>query len=124
MMAQMVPTLLLVDDDPIFRSLATELLLDLGIELVEHAGSAAAALAKAQIMRPAAALVDVGLPDRCGIELARELAALPWRPAVVLTSTDRDAAAGLGRSRADRRLAFIPKDELPEPPLSRLLQLG
>lgn len=113
--------MLLVDDDPIYRSLATEILRDVGIELVEHAGSAAAAVAIARAMRPEAALVDVGLPDRNGIDLARELAALPWRPAVVLISTDRDAAAGLGRSGADGRLAFIPKDELPEAPLRRLL---
>jgi two-component system nitrate/nitrite response regulator NarL len=119
----MVPTLLLVDDDPIFRSLATEILLDLGIELIEYAGSAETAIAKAQSLRPEAALVDVGLPDQDGIELAQEIAALPWSPAVVLISADRDAAAGIERSAADGGLAFIPKDELPDAPLRRLLRL-
>jgi hypothetical protein len=37
-------------------------------------------------------LVDAELPDGDGITLARELAALPWRPRIVLTSIDRDIA--------------------------------
>ena len=117
----MAPTLLLVDDDPIFRSLATEILRDAGIDQIEYAGDAAAAVAKARTMRPEAALVDVGLPDRDGIDLAHELAALPWSPAVVLVSADRDAAAGLDQLGGDGLLPFIPKDELPDAPLRRLL---
>lgn len=113
---------LLVDDDPIFRSLVTEILRDLGVEDIVDAGTAAAAIAKARDLRPAAVLVDVGLPDRDGIELAHELAALPWGPAVVLTSVDRDAAARL-QSRSGRKLPFVVKDELAKAPLRRLLQL-
>jgi DNA-binding NarL/FixJ family response regulator len=63
-------------------------------------------------------LVDVGLPDRDGIELARELAALPWAPRVVLTSTDRDAVSG---PRADGLPPFVPKEDLPGVSLYRLL---
>jgi DNA-binding NarL/FixJ family response regulator len=113
---------LLVDDDPIFRSLATELLRDLGVEHVVDAGTAAAAIDKARDVRPAAALVDVGLPDRDGIELAHELAALPWRPAVVLTSVDRDAATRIEWSSGGQ-LPFVLKEELAKAPLRRLLAL-
>jgi hypothetical protein len=46
------------------------------------------------------------------VVLAKELLAMPWRPRVLLTSTDPDAAR-----RADVHAmgtgAFVPKDELP-----------
>jgi DNA-binding NarL/FixJ family response regulator len=118
----MSATLLLVDDDPIFRSLATEILMDAGIEPIAYAGTAAAAMIEAHNVRPTAALVDVGLPDQDGIELAHELASLPWRPAVVLISADRDAGARVELC-SDGHFAFIPKDELPNAPLRSLLQV-
>jgi DNA-binding NarL/FixJ family response regulator len=113
----MTPSVLLVDDDPTFRSLAAAILGDIGLDVVGVAGDAAAAVAAAVSLKPDAALVDVGLPDRDGVQLARELAALPWRPRVVLTSSDSEAAPGVG----DHGLAFIPKEELPSAPLRRLL---
>lgn len=118
----MAAILLLVDDDPIFRSLATDILRDLGVENIVHAATAAAAVETARDVRPGAALVDVGLPDRDGIDLARELAALPWRPAIVLISADRDAAARI-ESGPKGTPPFVPKDELPNAPLLHLLQL-
>jgi DNA-binding NarL/FixJ family response regulator len=120
---QMSAPLLLVDDDPTFRRLATQILRNMGIELIAEAETAAAGIAKAQSLRPEAALVDVGLPDLDGIELAHQLATLPWRPAVVLISADRDAAAGVDLSGANGALAFVPKDELPNAPLRSLLRL-
>lgn len=113
---------LLVDDDPMFRSLVTEILRVGGVEHVIDAGTAAAALDQARDLRPAAALVDVGLPDRDGIELAHELAALPWRPAVVLTSVEGDAATRIESSGAGA-LPFVLKDEVMRAPLLRLLRL-
>src|ERR1700693_2891559 len=116
----MAPVVLLIDDDPMFRLLVTQVLRDLRVDHVVDAGPAAAGIEKARDLRPAAALVDVGLPDRDGIDLARELAALPWRPAVVLTSVDRDAAARI-ESSSDGALPFVPKDEVMKAPLRRLL---
>jgi DNA-binding NarL/FixJ family response regulator len=58
--------------------------------VVGEAGSVAAALAADVRLEPSAVLVEVELPDRDGVPLARELAALPWRPRVVLTSIDGD----------------------------------
>jgi CheY-like chemotaxis protein len=118
----MAVLLLLVDDDTAYRALAVDVLRDLGIEEVVEAGTAAVAMDKACRLRPDAALVDVGLPDRDGIELAHEIAALPWRPAVVLISADRDVAARLD-SGSDAAPPFVPKDELPTAPLRRLLEL-
>jgi CheY-like chemotaxis protein len=66
-------------------------------------------------------LVDVGLPDREGIELAFELAALPWLPRVVLTSSDWDAVDALGARDGHRTLPFVPKEELASDSVRRLL---
>jgi DNA-binding NarL/FixJ family response regulator len=82
---------LLIDDDPSFRSLARDVLSSCGLDVIGEAASAAEGIAAASRLRPEAILLDVGLPDRSGIEVASELSALPWAPRVVLTSTDPDA---------------------------------
>jgi hypothetical protein len=56
------------------------------------------------------------LPDRSGFELARELLALPWRPRVLLTSADADAA-----DTGDASLRFVAKEDLPGAALRALL---
>jgi len=111
-------SVLVVDDDPAFRTLARRLLAGSGLRVVGEADSAAAALIAAARLMPDAILVDVGLPDGDGIALARELEALPWRPRVVLTSIDGDAADRVRRSGSS---AFIHKAELPDARLARLL---
>jgi DNA-binding NarL/FixJ family response regulator len=111
---------LVVDDDPVFRSLARRTLIAAGLVVVGEAGNVAEAMAAAHALRPDAVLVDVGLPDGDGVALARELTALPWRPRVVLTSTDPDAASP-DDVRASGAGAFVPKDELPNAPLKHLL---
>jgi DNA-binding NarL/FixJ family response regulator len=123
MIASMPGAVLVVDDDPLFRGLVRRMLLAEGLHVVGEAGSVAAALEAAHALRPNAALVDVGLPDGDGVSLARELTSLPWRMRVVLISSDpqavrerdvRDAGAG----------AFVPKDDLLNAPLERLLTSG
>jgi DNA-binding NarL/FixJ family response regulator len=104
-------SILLVDDDPAFRELAERFLADLGLQVTAQAGTVAAAMAIAREVRPDAALVDIDLPDGDGIELAGELTALPWRPRVVLTSVDPDAAAPDEVRRSGAR-AFLSKDKL------------
>jgi len=116
----MPPSVLVVDDDPVFRDLARRVLAEEGLEVVAEAESLETALDIAQALRPNAALVDIGLPDGDGRTLARRLSELPWRPRIVLTSTDPDAASpeDLRRSGAG---AFVAKHELPNAPLLRLL---
>jgi DNA-binding NarL/FixJ family response regulator len=116
-------SVLVVDDDPVFRGLARRMLAAAGLVVVGEAETVATAIAAAIELRPNAALVDVGLPDGDGIALTRELSALPWRPRVVLTSTDPDAATedDVRRSGA---AAFIAKDEMPNAPLRHLLATG
>jgi DNA-binding NarL/FixJ family response regulator len=64
--------------------------------------------------------VDVGLPDGDGVTLARALTELPWRPRVLLTSSDPDAATANDVRRSGAH-GFVPKSELPDAPLEQLL---
>jgi two-component system KDP operon response regulator KdpE len=121
MIRAMALSVLLVDDDPAFLSLARRALEAMGIDIVATAEDPAAAIEAANATRPGAALVDIGLPDREGIDLAYELAALPWAPRVVLTSTDRDAGSALDGHEGRHRLPFVPKEELADGRLRRLL---
>jgi CheY-like chemotaxis protein len=116
----MATSVLVVDDDPAFLALATRVLRGMGAEAVTTAPDAAAAVAAADATRPRAVLVDVGLPDRDGIDLAVELAALPWRPRVVITSTD-DTVGAIDSEAGRRGLPFVPKEELASSALRRLL---
>jgi CheY-like chemotaxis protein len=112
---------LIVDDDPRFRRLAKRILTGAGLTVVAEAGDAQAAVIAANASKPDGILVDLGLPDRDGIDLARELLALEWHPRVLLTSTDPEAA-----DSADARghsLPFLPKEDLANAPLRALLGL-
>jgi two-component system nitrate/nitrite response regulator NarL len=116
----MTRSVLVVDDDPEFRELAGRLLAASGLTVVGEADSVAAALAAATRLEPSAILVDVELPDGDGVTLARELAALPWHPRVVLTSIDEDITTTDDARNAGAR-AFVHKTELPNAPLAQLL---
>jgi DNA-binding NarL/FixJ family response regulator len=96
-------------------------LAEIGVEVAATATDAASAIEAARNTKPDAALVDVGLPDRDGIDLAYELADLPWSPRVVLMSTDRDAVQGIEVPPGRDALEFIPKQELADGQLRRLL---
>jgi DNA-binding response OmpR family regulator len=113
------PSVLIVDDDPDFRRLVRSMLLLIGFTVIGEAGSVSAALPAAAEMRPDAVLVDVGLPDGDGIDLARQLTALPWGPRVILTSSDPDMVDG--REEPDGYLIFLPKEDLPTAPLLQLM---
>jgi DNA-binding NarL/FixJ family response regulator len=120
MMTAMTGSILVVDDDPDFRRLALRILAAVGLMSSGEAGTAAAALIAAAALKPDAVLLDVGLPDRDGLSLAGELAALPWRPRILLTSSDADAASASDVRRVGAH-GFVPKDQLPNAPLRRLL---
>ena len=80
--------------------------------MVGEADTAAAGARAARALKPEVVLVDVGLPDSDGIALAHELSALPWRPRVVLTSVDPDAASPDDVERSGAH-GFVPKHDLP-----------
>jgi CheY-like chemotaxis protein len=119
-MDDVIPSVLVVDDDPEFRKLATRLVIASGLTVVAEAGTVATALSDAGRLKPSAFLVDVELPDGDGLELTRELAALPWRPRIVLTSIDGDIITTEEAWNAGA-LAFVNKADLPNAPIARLL---
>jgi CheY-like chemotaxis protein len=113
-------TILVVDDDATFRKLARLVLAAHGLDVVAEAASVSEARAAAIRVKPDAALVDVELPDGDGFELAGELVALPWRPRVVVTSTN----AGNGSTSEARRVGaeeFVSKADLARAPLATWL---
>jgi DNA-binding NarL/FixJ family response regulator len=106
-----MPDVLVVDDDAAFRALAVRLLQAAGFRVAGEADSVRRAMEAVLDLRPAAVLLDVGLPDGDGITLAAELVSLPWSPRVVLTSSDGDAASSADVNRSGAA-AFIGKEEL------------
>jgi CheY-like chemotaxis protein len=113
-------SVLVVDDDASFRALASRTLVSWGYAVVAEAGTFAEAVARSAELQPQAMLVDIGLPDGDGFDLARRLSALPWRPRVVLISSDSDAANG-AEARRMGAVGFVPKDELPGASLRGLI---
>src|SRR5262249_25069946 len=79
------PRILFVEDEVLVRMLAVEHLERAGYR-VEAAGSSTEALNKARLASIAAAVVDLGLPDRKGDHLVRELRRLFPRVPVVIAS--------------------------------------
>ena len=113
-------TILIVDDHAGFRHQARTLLEADGFVVIGEAGDGATGLAAARALRPDLVLLDIGLPDIEGFDVARELAADDPQPLVVLTSS-RDASAFGPRLTDERVLGFIPKDELSGPALRAML---
>jgi DNA-binding NarL/FixJ family response regulator len=113
-------SVLVVDDDPGFRALAARLLAASGLTVIGEAGSVSAALSAVGRLKPSGVLVDIHLPDGDGITLARELAALPWRPRVVLTSIGGDIVTADNARRAGAT-GFVNKIDLASAPLAELL---
>jgi DNA-binding response OmpR family regulator len=84
--------ILIVEDDPLLRHAFRLLLEDAGYA-VREAGTAQEALAAAFAETPDLVILDIGLPDRSGLEVARELSgALPTRHTPIVALTGRVGA--------------------------------
>ena len=106
-----VTTIVIVDDDARFRVRARDLLETDGFAVVGEAGDGASGLCAVRRLGPDVVLLDIGMPDMDGFEVARALAADGGPPRVILTSS-REAGAYGGRLAASPVLGFIPNDEL------------
>jgi DNA-binding NarL/FixJ family response regulator len=104
-------TVLIIDDHAAFRVQARALLVADGFSVIGEAVDGASGLEAARTLRPDLVLLDIGLPDVEGFEVARELAVTGRPPFVVLTSS-REASEYGPRLTSSRVLGFIPKDEL------------
>ncbi len=84
-------TLLLADDHPLFREGLRSLIARLsGFEIVGEAASGEEALALVAERRPAIAVLDIGLPDINGIEVARRIQEGKLETRVVIVSAHAD----------------------------------
>jgi DNA-binding NarL/FixJ family response regulator len=104
-------SVLIVDDHASFRSAARMLLEGAGFEVVGESADAAGAVAAAVRLRPAIVLLDIGLPDGDGFEVAERLARGDDPPAVILVSS-REVAWYRRRLAESPARGFIAKGEL------------
>jgi DNA-binding NarL/FixJ family response regulator len=87
----MPATVLIVDDHAGFRRAARALLEVEGYDVIAESATGGEALAAVDRLQPTLVLLDIGLPDLDGIQVAARLTAADRNRAVVLTSS-RDAA--------------------------------
>ncbi|HXL19176.1 MAG TPA: response regulator [Streptosporangiaceae bacterium] len=104
---------LLVDDNDAFLEAARVLLEQQGVQVAGMASNIAGALRQARALRPDVILVDIGLGEESGFELARLLAAdgQGGRAGVILISAqaETDYTDLIAESPA---AGFLPKPEL------------
>lgn len=117
--AELVPMrCLLVDDSRTFLETARGLLDRQGVTIAGIASSAAEALRQASALRPDVAVVDIGLGDESGFDLARHLATAGIAVIMTSTSAEADYADLVRQSPA---AGFLPKAELSAAAIRRLL---
>ena len=114
---------LLVDDNEAFLETASLLLNREGVTVVGVASTIAEALRQARALRPDVILVDIGLGDESGFDLARLLAqdGQGGGAAVILISTgaEADYTELIAESPA---AGFLAKSELSAQGISRILR--
>jgi DNA-binding NarL/FixJ family response regulator len=109
----MAHTVLIVDDHPGYRAAARAVLEADGFEVVGEAATGLEAVSEVARLRPEVVLLDIGLPDIDGIEVAQRItdAADGDSPAVVLISSRDGAGCEAVFANCGAR-GFIPKAEL------------
>jgi DNA-binding NarL/FixJ family response regulator len=104
-----MPSVLIVDDHPVFRRSARKLLEGDGFDVVGEAGDGASGLALARDLDPDIVLLDVVLPDISGLDVALQLQ--KHRAVVVLTSSREESDLGPRIHTVGAR-AFVAKERL------------
>ena len=114
-------TVLIVDDQRVFRRTARAVLESDGFEVVGEAPDGDAGLAARRRLRPDVVLVDVNLPDTDGFALAERMTANGDAPAVILTSSSDDPLYP-ERARRSGARGFVAKHDLCGAAIERLLR--
>jgi CheY-like chemotaxis protein len=113
---------LLVDDNPAFLEAATVLLEREGVTVAGAAASIAEGLRQARALRPDVILIDVGLGDENGFDLARRLTPNGQADSAALIMISAMAEADSAELIAGSPVAgFLPKSQLSAGGISRLL---
>jgi len=104
-----VPTILLIEDEPLVRGAVVDVLEDLGFRVVTAASAReAAGLLQGSVPIYRAVIVDLGLPDRSGEDLAKDiLAQLVDVPVIIASGSDPDALDDV--LTGDVRVGFLSK---------------
>jgi DNA-binding NarL/FixJ family response regulator len=106
-----VHTVLIVDDHADFRARTRALLEAEGFSVLGDVADGAAGVEAARALRPDVVLLDIGLPDIDGFEVARNLHAAGGAPVIVFISTR--PATEYGPQVAESGAAgFIAKEDL------------
>jgi DNA-binding NarL/FixJ family response regulator len=116
-------TVLIVDDHASFRLQARALLEAAGHVVVGEAPDGLSGIEVAEAVSPEVVLLDIGLPDIDGFEVARRLASGVAAPAIILTSS-REAAVYGPRLAECPAVGFVAKDELSAEVLDALIVVG
>ena len=121
--ASAVMTVLIVDDNDVFRSSARAVMQAAGYDVIGEAGDISGAIAQVHALHPDIVLLDIQLPDGDGFTLADQLAIEDQAPTVVLISSRERADYG---SRVDDAHAagFISKVDLSRGTLEALIGHG
>ena len=116
--------ILLVEDEALIQMLAIDYLEGAGFT-VDTAGSATEAMNKLALVHGGvdAAVIDIGLPDRRGDALFREIRALYSSLPVVL-ATGQNVAELRSAFQGEQRVAFVSKPYTETDMLSALASLG
>jgi DNA-binding NarL/FixJ family response regulator len=110
---------LLVDDNDAFLKAASVLLEREGVKVAGVASTIAEALQKIEVLRPEVILIDIGLGDESGFDLARRVAGIRSSATVIMISTraGADYADLVAESPA---AGFLAKSELSARGIGRL----
>lgn len=113
----------LVDDDPMIRTLLARILLAQGIDVVAQAGDGDEVVAAVQAHRPDAVVMDLRMERRSGIDATRDLRALPGRVGV-LAMTSFDTESAILDAVAAGVDGFLAKDAGPEELVAAVRQVA
>jgi DNA-binding NarL/FixJ family response regulator len=113
---------LLVDDSHAFLTTASDLLQQEGVTVVGVASNSAEALQQAHTLRPDVILVDIGLGDENGFDLARLLAGDGQGNSAEVILISARAETDYGDLITESPAAgFLVKSELSAPAIGRIL---
>ncbi len=114
-------TAIVADDHPALLTAVTDVLAEVGIDVIGTARDGSEALEKITSRKPRIALVDVRMPRLSGIEVAREASRAAPEVAVILYTAYGDRALLIEALDAGAR-GFVLK-EAPLPDLARAVQV-